>query len=161
MEARCEVAVLFKVHYAAAGGEYEYESGACYHGEYIGYGRRGVHRLRGLKLDWIKPCDCAGLRGQHEFGCPGCVEGSDGHDRSEPRYRLFDLSDQEDGRSMVWYHMAEEALITNEASAEESEALYALVESSFWRDGFWRAFSRNMKATIYRPMIPATFNLSI
>jgi hypothetical protein len=112
-----------------------------------------------MKLDWDNPCDCVGLQGQHEFGSPGCAAGSDGYDRTKPRYRLFDLSEEADGRPMVWFVIDPDNRVGKETTPDQSKALMNLLNISVWKDGFWRAFKRNKKATIYAPMIPTMFRM--
>jgi hypothetical protein len=70
-------------------------------------------------------------------------------DRSRPIYRLFDLSDESDGRPLVWCEVGADNTPGAEVSPEIDKVLFAFIEAQPWKHLFYEAFRKNRKATIY------------
>lgn len=73
-------------------------------------------------------------------------------DRSRPLYRLFNLTEEPDGRAAVWFHVGVDNTPQAEVSPALSARLFYYVECQPWVDLFWNAFSTNKKATLYEPL---------
>jgi hypothetical protein len=77
----------------------------------------------------------------------------DKFDRSRPRYRLFDLTEEPDGREMVWYEVGVDNTPGEEVSADLAGRLFDHVAAQPWKHLFYAAFRKNRKATIYEPLV--------
>ena len=73
-------------------------------------------------------------------------------DRQRPRYRVFDMRDEQDGRPFVWCEVGVDFTPGNEVSPAVAEALTSYVNAQSWADLFWAAYVKNRKATIYEPL---------
>lgn len=73
-------------------------------------------------------------------------------DRSKPRYRLFDLSDEPDGRMVVWCEVGADNTPGAEVSPKLATALFAYIAAQPWKHLFREAFLKNRKATLYAPL---------
>lgn len=73
-------------------------------------------------------------------------------DRTKPRYRLFDLTDEADGRPMVWHTVSADNTPGDEVPEEIAYDLFDHLELQPWRYLFWQAFAKNKKATLYEPL---------
>jgi hypothetical protein len=74
-------------------------------------------------------------------------------DRSRPRYRLFDLSDEPDGRMLVWCVVGADNTPGAEVSPELATDLFAYIAAQPWKHLFYQAFRKNRKATLYEPLV--------
>lgn len=75
-------------------------------------------------------------------------------DRSKPRYRLFDLSAEPDGRSFVWCEVGADQTPGEEVSPELAIKLFDHIAAQPWKHKFYAAFDKNRKATLYDPLPP-------
>lgn len=74
-------------------------------------------------------------------------------DRSRPRYRLFDLTEEPDGRDMVWFEVGVDNTPGEEVAPDLAGRLFDYVAARPWKANFYGAYRKNRKATLYEPLV--------
>jgi hypothetical protein len=71
-------------------------------------------------------------------------------DRSKPIYRLFEM----EGGARQWWTVELDNTPGRPLNDYEAPLVAGMVDRAPWRDGFWQAFEKHRKATVYAKLTP-------